>query len=109
MATSQDFIEFVISQMDVSRQPIYKKMFGDYMVYVNRKPLLLVCDNTVYVKQLDCLKEVLAEAEKGFPYQGAKEHYIVDVEDRLLLDQVIGILEPVIPIPVKRSRKRKQL
>ena len=68
----------------------------------------LVCNNTVYAKQLEILKDVLAEAEKGFPYQGAKEHYIVDVEDRDLLEQVIALSEPLIPIPVKRSRKKKQ-
>jgi DNA helicase-2/ATP-dependent DNA helicase PcrA len=33
----------------------YKKMFGEYMVYVNEKPILLVCDNTVFVKILDRL------------------------------------------------------
>ena len=108
MATTQDFIEFVVNQIDDVWQPLYKKMFGEYMVYVHRKPLLLVCDNTVYVKMLESLSAVLGEAEKGFPYQGAKEHYIVDVEDRDLLSQVIEILEQEIPFPVKRSRSKKK-
>lgn len=108
MATTQDFIEFVVNQIDDAWQPLYKKMFGEYMVYVHRKPLLLVCDNTVYVKILESLCDVLGEAEKGFPYQGAKEHYIVDVEDRDLLSQVLEILEQDIPVPIKRARKKKQ-
>lgn len=29
------------------------------MVYVNDKPLLLVCDNMVYVKKLDIFTEIL--------------------------------------------------
>jgi len=107
MGTTVDFIEFVVSQIDESWQPVYKKMFGSYMVYIHRKPLFLVCDNTVYAKQLENLKDVLAEAEKGFPYQGAKKHYIVDAEDRELLEEVIQILEPLIPVPVKRPRKKK--
>ncbi|MEA5108511.1 MAG: transcriptional regulator [Sphaerochaeta associata] len=107
MATTVDFIEFVVSQIDENWQPLYKKMFGEYMVYIHRKPLFLVCDNTVYAKQLENLKDVLAEAEKGFPYQGAKEHYIVDAEDREQLEEVIQILEPLIPVPVKRPRKKK--
>jgi len=108
MATTEDFIEFVVSQIDESWQPLSRKMFGSYMLYIHRKPLFLVCNNTVYAKQLEILKDVLAEAEKGFPYQGAKEHYIVDVEDRELLEQVIALSEPLIPISVKRSRKKKQ-
>ena len=35
----------------------------------------------------------MREAECGFPYEGAKEHYIVDVEDRELLEQLIPLLE----------------
>ena len=27
-----------------------RKMFGEYMAYLNEKPVLLVCDNTVFVK-----------------------------------------------------------
>ncbi|NBK23753.1 MAG: transcriptional regulator, partial [Spirochaetia bacterium] len=33
---------------------------------------------------------------------------IVDAEDRELLEEVIQILEPLIPVPVKRPRKKKQ-
>lgn len=53
MATSVDYIEFVCGQIRGERVVRYKKMFGEYMVYVNDKPVLLVCDNTVYVKKLD--------------------------------------------------------
>lgn len=50
MATSQEYIEFVCEQLVGVENVRYKKMFGEYMVYVNDKPVLLVCDNTVYVK-----------------------------------------------------------
>jgi hypothetical protein len=63
-------------------------MFGEYMVYVNDKPILLVCDNTVYVKKLDCLAEIMPGAETGFPYSGAKEHYLLDIEDPDLSGEV---------------------
>lgn len=52
MATSQEYIEFVCEQLVGVENVRYKKMFGEYMVYVNDKPVLLVCDNTVYVKKL---------------------------------------------------------
>ena len=56
-------------------------MFGEYMVYVNAKPVLLVCDDTVYVKILDVVSNDLADASKGIPYKGSKEHYILDIDD----------------------------
>ena len=42
MATTQDFIEFVCEQIHGNYNIRYKKMFGEYMVYVNDKPILLV-------------------------------------------------------------------
>ena len=47
MATSPDFIEFVCGQLSSPFELSYRKMFGEYMVYANGKPVLLVCDNTV--------------------------------------------------------------
>jgi TfoX/Sxy family transcriptional regulator of competence genes len=48
MATTKDFVEYVCDQIADNLIVRYRKMFGEYMVYVNDKPLLLVCDNTVY-------------------------------------------------------------
>ena len=52
MATSKEYIEFVCEQLQGINGVTYKKMFGEYMVYVQGKPLLLVCDNTVMIKKL---------------------------------------------------------
>lgn len=106
MATTPDYIEFVCSQIEDEWNPQYRKMFGEYMVYVQGKPLLLVCDNTVYARELESIGGLMENADKGFPYKGAKEHYIVDVEDRQLLDQLIERLEKVVPVPVKKAKKK---
>lgn len=47
MATTSDYVEFVYGQIVGAGAVRYKKMFGEYMVYVDDKPILLVCDNTV--------------------------------------------------------------
>ena len=50
MATSKDYIEFVLEQVKDFGDVTARKMFGEYMVYANEKPVLLVCDNSVFVK-----------------------------------------------------------
>lgn len=105
MATTPDFIEFICDQIDTSWIIRHRKMFGEYMVYINDKPLLLVCDNTVYVKKHECIQALVNGTSCGFPYKGAKEHFIIDCEDRELLNSVISELEKVIPIPVKKKKK----
>lgn len=105
MATSLEYADFVCGQIDGAGAVRHRKMFGEYMVYVNDKPLLLVCDNTVFVKIVPELEKLLSGAERGFPYQGAKEHYILDVEDRDKARSVLEILEPITPLPKPRKRK----
>lgn len=107
MATSIEYIEFICDQVKDMGAIRFKKMFGEYMIYVNNKPILLVCDNTVFVKKLDEIKEQMQDAEVGYPYKGAKEHYILDIENAELCNNVIGILEEIIPIPKPRKKKEK--
>ena len=53
MATDIGFIEYVSEQIEGGGEIHSRKMFGEYMVYINNKPLLLVCDNTVYIKSMN--------------------------------------------------------
>jgi TfoX/Sxy family transcriptional regulator of competence genes len=104
MSTSTDFIDFVIEQIAGVGDIRYRKMFGEFMVYVNDKPILLICDNTVFVKMHEQISDLMKTAQKGFPYQGAKQHYILDIDDRNLATQVIKILEPITPFPKSRRK-----
>lgn len=102
MATNVDYIKFVCEQIHGDYAVRYKKMFGEYMVYLNDKPVLLVCDNTVYVKKIAPLYELMQNAECGIPYDGSKEHYILDIENTELTEKVLSILEKVTPLPKKK-------
>jgi len=77
MATTKDFIEFVCEQIHDVGVIRYKIMFGEYMVYVNEKPVLLVCDDTVYVKIHESILALMKAADKGFPYEGAKGYSLL--------------------------------
>lgn len=105
MATTEDFIRFVADQVADAGIVRYRKMFGEYMVYVNDRPVLLVCNSTVYVKKHEVVNEIMKDAQTGVPYTGAKEHYILDVEDTPLALEAIAALVAVTPIPVKKKKK----
>lgn len=107
MATSVEYIEFVCDQIRGMGKILYKKMFGEYLVYVNDKPLLLVCDSTVFVKKLDCLESKMRGADTGVPYKNAKEHYILDIEDGDFFKEIVSILEEVTPIPKPKKKPQK--
>lgn len=107
MATSLDYVQFICDQISGVGDIRYKKMFGEYMVYINDKPILLVCDSTVYVKKLDCIADMMQNAECGVPYEGSKEHYILDIDNAEFSKRVILALEPVTPLPKPRKAKKQ--
>ncbi|MDR2970509.1 MAG: TfoX/Sxy family protein [Bacteroidales bacterium] len=82
-----------------------KKMFGEYMVYVNQKPVILICNNTAYVKKLDCIKTFCENGDVDVPYKGAKEHYVLDVDDKDALIEIIREVEKVATVPKKKVKK----
>lgn len=106
MATTTDFIHYVCEQIAGVGEIRFRKMFGEYMVYVNEKPILTVCDNTVFIKKLECILELMEHAEVGYPYQEAKEHYILNIDNSAFSRKVIEEVEKVTPIPKKKQNKK---
>lgn len=103
MGTSAGYIEFVCEQIAYAGDVRGKKMFGEYMVYVNEKPVLMVCDNTVFVKKLKEIGDIMKGSDVGFPYEGAKEHYILDIENVELSKSAIETLVEITPVPKPRK------
>lgn len=106
MATSPEYITFVCDSLHGFDIVTKKHMFGEYFVYLNGKPILLVCDNTPFVKTLPETASLLGDAPRGYPYEGAKEHFLLDIEDAELLQQLIPVLEQITPLPKPRKNKK---
>lgn len=102
MATNIDFVEYVCGQIKGFSAVRYRKMFGDYMIYVNDKPVLLLCDNNVFVKELPEVEAIISDLETGVPYDGAIKHYVIDPDDERF-NEVVEALEEIIPGPKKKG------
>ena len=117
MPTSESFKDFVLENLNgaLEDSPYHfstKKMFGEYCIYViDRdesvpKPIFSLCDETLFVKRHEILKPLLESAPLGFPYEGAKESYILDVDSLETLKEVVLTLAPTLPTP--KPKKPKQ-
>lgn len=106
MATSLEFINYVCEQIKGIGDIRYQKMFGEFMLYLNEKPVMIICDDTPFVKKLEVIEELMQNAETGFPYKGAKEHYILDIDNSDFCKKIVTKIEEVTPIPKKRERKK---
>ncbi len=109
MASDKEFIDWIVDSVHAAGDVSVKKMFGEYMVYVDGRPVLLVCDNTPFVKILPETTALFArhdvEPSRGFPYQGAKEHYILDIENADLAIDMLRLLARILPLPKPRKKK----
>lgn len=103
MACTSDFIDFVCEVLSPLSEVRSRKMMGDYVVYVNEKCVITACDNIAYVKKLPCIEELMADAETGKPYEGAKEAYILDLSNRAHTQKVVATLWNELPFPKKRK------
>lgn len=104
MATDREFAEYAVEQLNGAGAVRSRKMFGEYMIYVNDKPMLLVCDNTVFVRKHECLGDLMKDADTGIPYKGAREHYVVDIDDAALCRKLVGLVEPLIEVPKPKKK-----
>lgn len=108
MPCTEDFIEYVCRQLDGTGVIRTRKMFGDWCIYVDEKPTLLVCDNTAYIKKHSVISHLMRNAECGFPFDGAREHYILNLDHADEVKEVVSTLLPFLDYPKKKIRKKKQ-
>ena len=102
MACTQEYIDFVCQQIEGVGVIRTRKMFGDWCIYVDEKPVILACDDLCYVKMHPAIADMMREAQTGYPYDGAKLHYILDIEHRDIASPVIKKLVEVLPYPKKK-------
>ena len=100
------FLDFVCEQLDGCRMIRPLRMMGEAMVYVDEKPIILICDDTVYIKMLPCLAQ-FDISETAIPYKGAFKRYIIDVEDRERLHEIVKVLWDNTPISKPKKKKSK--
>ena len=106
MATSQSFIDFVCEQLEGVGAIRWIRMMGEACVYVDGKPIVLICNDTIYIKKLPCLDKFEIK-ESAIPYKGATERYIVDADDKEILQEVVRLVAENTPPPKPKKRKEQ--
>ena len=104
MPTSQSFIDYVCEQLEGIGTIRWLRMMGEACIYVDEKPIVLICSDTIYIKKLPCLDKFNIK-ETAVPYKGASERYVIDVDDRELLREVVKLVVNNTPLPKKKVKK----
>lgn len=93
MASSPDVVEYICFQLRHAGDISFKKMFGEYGLYCDRKYFGLVCDNQLFVKITEPGLKLLPQQEQGSPYPGARPHFLMtELDDDRLSPPLSGNL-----------------
>lgn len=104
MATSKDYLAFVLDQLSGLQEISHRAMMGEYVLYYRGKVIGGIYDDRVLLKPTMAAEAVIPDAERDIPYDGAKEMLLVDVDDKETLTQLIEAMYPELPEQKKRSK-----
>ena len=101
MATDTSFVEYICEQARLGGRLTYKKMFGEYALYVDGKVVAFACDNSLYIKPSQAAASLAPDLPQGPPYPGAKDYPIADelLDDPEALRRLIEQTAALMPLP----------
>jgi len=110
MASDQNYVDFVLDQIENAGEITAKKMFGEYAVYSDGKIFGLICDNQLFIKPTEAGREYIEDLVESPPYPGAKSSFLIGdkLEDRDWLSELIRISLPQLPDPKPKKKKTKK-
>lgn len=110
MASDQTFVDYICEQAGLPGELRYRKMFGEYALYLDGKVVALVCDNLLFVKPTPQGRAILGVTAELPPYPGAKPHFQLgdEIDDRERLRHLFRATAAALPVPKPKTPKPRK-
>ncbi|MCR5384578.1 MAG: TfoX/Sxy family protein [Saccharofermentans sp.] len=103
MASSKEYLDFVLEQLSELEDISYRAMMGEYIIYYRGKVMGGIYDDRFLVKQTKSSLKMMPDADLELPYEGAKEMIMVDdVDNRDFLKDLFEAMYDELPVPKKK-------
>ena len=98
MASSKEYLEFILEQLSLPEDVSYRAMMGEYILYYRGKVVGGIYDDRFLVKPVQAAVSMMPEAVRELPYEGAKEMLLVDnVENTEFLQALLEAMYDELP------------
>ena len=88
MATTKDYRDFILEQLNLLDNITCKSMMGEYLLYYNGLLFGGIYDNRLLIKIVDSNKKY--NMQESIPYESAKPMYLVDdVDNQEVLRDIV--------------------
>ena len=104
MASTNQYLEFVLDLLGELDDVAHRKMMGEYVLYYRGKVIGGIYDDRFLLKVTPASERLLPDARRAIPYEGAKEMLLVEVEDRDTLHDVVDAMWQELPAPKKKKK-----
>ena len=107
MASSKEYLDFILDQLSGLDEISYRAMMGEYIVYYRGRIVGGIYDDRFLVKPTKSAVSMMPDADKELPYEGAKEMLLVDnVENREFLQELLNAMYDELPAPKRKKRMK---
>ena len=104
MASSKEYLDFVLEQLSLCEDVSYKAMMGEYIIYCRGKVVGGIYDDRFLVKPTKSATVMMPNATFELPYSSAKEMLLVDrVEDKEFLKDLFYKIADELPAKNKKK------
>ena len=105
MASSKEYLQFILEQLSDLDAVSYSAMMGEYIIYYRGKIVGGIYDDRLLVKPVKSAVAYAPTAKYELPYDGAKEMLLIeDVDDKSFLTGLFNAMYGDLPEP-KQKRK----
>lgn len=107
MATSKEFVDFVVGQIIDAGEITAKSMFGEYGIFSDKRIFGLICNNKLFIKPTEAGRNFIGKVKEAPPYEGAKNSFLIEekLEDSDWLSELVRVTLTELPEPKKRKKK----
>ena len=104
MASSKEYLDFILEQLSELDEVSYRAMMGEYIIYYRGKVVGGIYDDRFLVKPTKSAAAMMPNADRELPYDGAKEMLLVDdVDNREFLGELLDAMYPELPAAKKKK------
>ena len=106
MASTKEYLDFVIEQLSGMDEISYRSMMGEYILYYRGRVFGGIYDNRLLVKPVPTAVKLMPDAPMELPHDGAKEMILVDdVDNREFLCKLVESMWEELPERKRKNRK----
>ncbi len=104
MASSKEFLDFILEQLSGLDGVEYRAMMGEYIIYYKGRIVGGIYDDRFLVKPTESAVSMMPDAQRQLPYEGAKEMLVVDdVENRSFLCSLLQAMYGELSEPKRKK------